>query len=278
MKKTLVLFAFAFIGLSASYDLKFQRKRNKQTTITGDKNNVEYAKNITDTIVYDTLIFPKKKEYTIKILPQSTFHGNEVWENAENEVWWGLFNGKKGWYISKTEIKLHKVYDPIFDADDEKTGSKIISNNSDNCILLFVKNSYIKGRKVQKENLAKDYIYPGDTLKFWYKAVHYEITATGGKRKPEYSADFFEVWNYKLYISANIKGRIKKSLLVAQPNFNNQLTYLLFAGDIDGDNILDLIINTSRHYNVSSPTLYLSKPADKDGLLVPVGMHTSMGC
>lgn len=278
MKKTFILFTSALVGLSASYDLKFQRKRNKQTTITSDKNNVEYAKNITDTIDYDTLVFPKEKEYTIKILAPGTFHGNEVWENAENEIWLGLFNGKKGWYISKTGIKLHKVYDPIFDADDEKTGSKIISSNPDNCILLFVKNPYIKKRKVQKENFAKDVIYPGDTLKFVYRGVHYEISATGGKREPEYSADFFEVWNYKLYISANIKGKVKKSLLVAQPNFNNQMTYLLFAGDIDGDNLLDLIINTSRHYNVSSPTLYLSKPAHKDGLLVPVGIHTSKGC
>lgn len=90
--------------------------------------------------------------------------------------------------------------------------------------------------------------------------------------------EWFEVWNYKLYLTAEIKGQKRKSLLVAQPNFDDQMINLIFAGDIDGDGILDLIIDTSRHYNVTSPTIYLSKPAGNEEVVKPIGGHTSVGC
>lgn len=53
---------------------------------------------------------------------------------------------------------------------------------------------------------------------------------------------------------------------------------LIFVGDIDGDGILDLIIDTSRHYNATSPTIYLSRPADNGEVVKPIGGHTSVGC
>jgi hypothetical protein len=53
--------------------------------------------------------------------------------------------------------------------------------------------------------------------------------------------------NYKLYITATIKGEAHKNLLVAQQNFDDQMIKLIFAGDIDGDGILDLIIDTSKN-------------------------------
>jgi hypothetical protein len=53
---------------------------------------------------------------------------------------------------------------------------------------------------------------------------------------------------------------------------------ILFAGDIDGDGKFDLLIDTSRHYNASNPTLYLSKPAEKGKIIKPIGVFTSVGC
>ncbi len=58
----------------------------------------------------------------------------------------------------------------------------------------------------------------------------------------------------------------------------NATIYIMFAGDIDGDTIPDLIIDTSWHYNAEVPTLYLSKPAEKNQLLKVMGMHVTTGC
>ena len=47
---------------------------------------------------------------------------------------------------------------------------------------------------------------------------------------------------------------------------------LLFAGDIDRDGKLDLIVDTTDHYNKSRPTLFLSSPALPDGGIVDGGI------
>jgi hypothetical protein len=46
-----------------------------------------------------------------------------------------------------------------------------------------------------------------------------------------------------------VDGRRVNQLLVAHENFDDQMTCLIWAGDIDGDDRLDLIINLARHYN-----------------------------
>jgi hypothetical protein len=51
-----------------------------------------------------------------------------------------------------------------------------------------------------------------------------------------------------------------------------------FAGDLDGDGLLDWILDTSDHYNANVMTWYLSAPAPADGLVVPVAAHTAVGC
>ncbi|MGY4515007.1 hypothetical protein [Lysobacter sp. HA18] len=53
---------------------------------------------------------------------------------------------------------------------------------------------------------------------------------------------------------------------------------LLFAGDLDHDGRLDLILDTTDHYNVSEPTLYLSSGAEPHALVRKVASHSSTGC
>ena len=53
---------------------------------------------------------------------------------------------------------------------------------------------------------------------------------------------------------------------------------LLFAGDLDRDGKLDLIFNTTDHYNVSRPTLFLSSQAKSGELLGEVAHYESVGC
>lgn len=121
-------------------------------------------------------------------------------------------------------------------------------------------------------------IFPGDTMGINYLGIDYKIFATGGSKKGADDLIPSKVWNYKLYINDTINGLQHKSLLVAQPNFDDRMINLIFAGDIDADGILDLIIDTSRHYNATSPTICLSKPADKGEVVKPIGGHTSIGC
>ncbi len=53
---------------------------------------------------------------------------------------------------------------------------------------------------------------------------------------------------------------------------------LLFAGDLDHDGKLDLLFDTTSHYNVSRPTLFLSSQAKPGELLHQVAQYESVGC
>jgi len=232
-----------------------------------------------DTIVYDYSYFPLDSTFTTKVLTVGTFHGDEVWGNASDLKWFGLFKGQNGYYLKQTKINTINVNDPVLDENENgKTGWEVQAVNKDTCLLLIEPLPFLVDRAIQGVRLSKNYIYPSDTVSFKYFGVDYKIFATGVKKKVQDDPEWFDVWNYKLYLTATIKGQTLKSLLVAQPNFDDQMINLIFAGDIDGDGILDLIIDTSRHYNSTIPTIYLSKPADNGEVVKPIGGHASVGC
>ena len=53
---------------------------------------------------------------------------------------------------------------------------------------------------------------------------------------------------------------------------------LLFAGDIDHDGKLDLIFDTTDHYNVRRPTLFLSSQSRPGGVILDVAHYEATGC
>ena len=232
-----------------------------------------------DTITYDYTYFPIDSTLETKVMMVGNFHGDEVWDNASQMNWFGLFEGANGYYIRQTKIRTTRVNDPIVDAsEEEKTGWEVRAVNKDTCLILIEPLPFLRDRAIQSVELPQYYVYPGDTISFNYLGLDYKLFATGGKMKVQDDPEWFEVWNYKLYLTATVNGKQHRSLLVAVPNFDDQMINLIFAGDIDGDGIVDLIIDTSRHYNMLSPTLYLSRPADKGEVIKPTGAHTSVGC
>jgi hypothetical protein len=281
LKQKILALTFAVFGLTACNNSSRQNNLvNETTTVDTLASDIEGAKVYEiDTVSYDYSYFPIDSLFTIKVLTVGTFHDDEVWESADKEKWFGLFKSNTGFYLQETKLKTKRVYDQIVDENEnEKTGWEVQTINKDTSIILIEASKFLTPHNVQQATLSKEQVYPGDTLRINYLGIDYKIFATGGKKKVQNDPEWFDVWNYKLYLTATIKGQQKTSLLVAQPNFDDQMINLIFAGDIDGDGILDLIIDTSRHYNATSPTIYLSRPADNGEVVKPIGGHTSVGC
>jgi hypothetical protein len=239
--------------------------------------HVQSSEKDTLNISFDQNRFPSMDGYRTKILTPGLFHNDEVWENAEETQWYGLFNEGDIYYLAKTDIKCRKANDPVLDAENERTGWDISVIHDDTCMILIESLPYLSEKSIEPVKGLKEYIYPYDTVTFSYLGIRYKLFATGGKKQAE-GSDWFTVWNYKLYLAAEINGIERTTLLVQQPAFEDAMTTLMFAGDIDGDNILDLILDTSHHYNMMLPTVYLSKPAEKGRIVIPVGAHPSVGC
>lgn len=222
-------------------------------------------------------VYPVDSLLLTEILPLGSFHNDEVDSSASDRKWLGLFKGKDGFYLSSTKINLKNVYDAVLDEDEnQKTGWEVSTEHIDSCYILIEPLTYIKEMKIEQAHLKKQEIYPNEKLTFKYLNIEYNLYATGQTEKIEGNSVVIE--NYKLYLTATINGKKTTELLVSTRAFDDYMIKILFAGDIDGDQKLDFLIDTSSDYNATRPTLYLSKPAGNGHLVKPIASHTSVGC
>lgn len=273
------IFLLLFISFFSCNDTKVVQKQEVNIIPIDTTNSIEEVFVEIDTITYNTDYYPIDTLLTTKILLESTFHEDEIDESYLNQKWFALVKNKKEYQLTKTKLIAKRIHDAILDeSENDKTGWEITTASKDTTLLLIEEQSYLSERKIQNYNLP-EYIYPQDTISFSYQNRNYKLFATGGKRKETESSDWYIVWNYKLYLTTTVNGIEVTELLVASPRFDDAMIRILFAGDIDGDEKLDLILDNSNHYNTSSPTLYLSKPASTENKIIkPVGIHTSVGC
>ena len=277
MRRTLSLLAFSVLGLTACENPSPpQISRNQMVPLDTPFTEVISTEENSSP---QNAVFPLEDSFTTPVLTVGSFHEDEVAEDANKVLWFGLFKNGEGYYIAPTGLKTKRVYDPVVDETErDKTGREVQTTNKDTAGILVSGASFLTAGRVLPADLAQTQVFPGDTVQLRYAGVEYKLFATGERRKSHNSIEEINVRNYSLYLMATVRGQLCKSLLVAQENFDDAMITVLFAGDLDGDGILDLIIDTSRHYNVSSPTLYLSKPAGKGQILKPVGAHITMGC
>ncbi len=267
----LIQLLFLSCNNSSRKNIEIVRQKSEDS-IENANPNLAY-----DTLTYDNTFFPVDSLFSLKVLTPGNFHNDEAEKDDENRIWFGVFENNQTYYIAQTKIKVDKVKDAIVDNENEETGWDVTPFINDKCIMLIESTPLLADRKTTSISLPET-IMPNDSFSFIYLGNRYSIFASGGKIKSVNSPDTIEVYNYKLYIKSTINGIIKTSLLSAEPNFNGNFIKIIFGGDIDGDNVLDLIIDNSRHYNELIPTLYLSKPADKNEILKPIGAHYITGC
>ncbi|MEP7267893.1 MAG: hypothetical protein ABI844_09725 [Saprospiraceae bacterium] len=211
MKQTIFALTFAVFGLTACNNSSRQSNTENKTATVDTIPRVVATTNVldNDAITFDYSTFPIDSSFSAKVLTVGTFHEDEVWKSAKNENWFGVFKGRNGCYISQTKIKTVKVFDPVLDEDSlkDKTGWEVEAVNKDTCIVLLAGLDFLSSRKINQTILLKDQIFPGDTLLISYLGIDYKIFATGGKKKVQEAPEWFDVWNYKLYLTATIKGQ-----------------------------------------------------------------------
>ena len=211
---------------------------------------------------------------TCKIIATGIFHSDEIIKNAQKAEWYGLFKDKNGYYTAPTLITIKSVFDEI---TGDTTGWEVSTQVNDLCVILIEKLPFIKSRRILEANLPK---YPGgygykntfkDSLRFSYMGTDYKIFEKGKSRIKDNTGGS----DSKLIMAARKNGKYIEEVIVE--NFSKE-TLILFAGDIDDDNQIDLIINIAIDNNNHALTLLLSKTAEKDHLLKVAGSHSTKGC
>jgi hypothetical protein len=212
------------------------------------------------------------------ILTTGLFHDEEVSKADRSRNWYALFQNTNGYYVDTARVVIKRASDPLADEEPGKlTGWQVETANIDTSLLLFAGVNGLNKRQIKEVTLRKKAIQAGESVTYTYNGITYTLFATGTKVQQEPGVPV-TVSNYRLFIKATINGTERTQMLVAARELDDQIAGIIFAGDIDGDDIPDLIIDTSNHYNVTAPTLYLSKPAGSNEVLKMMGLHVSAGC
>lgn len=275
MKNFLYFSFLTFLILAACTEEK-EPTRIATEKVVSHKKKEENKKEKMDSI--PKIEFIKGYNYVAKILTTGQFHEDEVWKNAKNGKWYGIFENKSGFYLNETRLKIRKVKDQIGDEGNKKTAWEVKTNNADKSLILLQGLDFLENHKITQIKLEKQEMNPGEVLNFNFLGVDYKIIATADETPHEDYPEMIIITNYKLTIVSTKDGVERSEILVAKDRFSEAMIDIEFAGDIDDDGKLDLIINNSNHYNVSEPTLYLSKPAKDDQLLKLMGAHRTTGC
>ena len=212
-------------------------------------------------------------ETKIQLLQVGAFHGDEV-SAKSGEVWLGLYSTPDNYALIPSIITVETVYDPVVDRPGERTGKVVTVEEGAHPLFL------IKGLEVPKRGSVKTLsieqviLSPGKSLNLKLGSQNEcHLTAYGeGDIGPN---GFTSLENYSLELS---KGQFSQELL-AYDSTNGAVPSLLWVGDLDGDNQLDLLINATPHYAVySAPMLFLSSMAKDGNLVQKVAVFVATGC
>lgn len=252
-------------------------------------------------IHYDLTVFPGESVPDLTLI-SAVYPDDEIPAEYPQLAWVGLMRGPKGYYVAPVKLRWSRFQDPQYDpesGDEPLQAWEVKAETSDSALLFFRDASLVHAGPVKPartdrmqvrqnsrwtdasqlpnfRNLRDLRLYPGDSARLTHNGTQYLLYAKGGSAPAEY--DQLEVWNYKLYVQAEVKGTRKTSLLMACPQFDDAFISILFAGDLDNDGILDWILNTSPKYSYEERTYFRSGNAPKKQLVVPVSRHVLTGC
>lgn len=214
----------------------------------------------------------------IQILRIGEFHANEVFAKS-GEVWYGLYPSEDGYELIASKITVEPIHDHLVDEYSEQTGKRVSVDQPAEPVLLIRGLESLQDGRVKTVFSGKKFLYPGESvsLKFdegdYYGLAAFGLAADRGVARP------FDmvIYNYKIMIS-HIPWT--KSQVVASFDIValDGTPTLLWAGDLDRDGKLDLLMDLTDHYNVSAYTLFLSSMAEEGALLRKVAVFRSVGC
>lgn len=266
--QSLLLAAVVLACACNSTDQTKPKRASSETTSTIDSMPQETS----------TPCFPSESDtnFSWQILLTGQWHGDEIPEGAELKEWIGLFQKSTGeFYLAKTNVNIKTTVDPITDEEGQATGKIVSTSNEDSCFVLFETPNTLAVGDVQHISRAWIDMAPGAEAHFGFG--DHEYTLFAAEEIPS-----LEEENQDHLYSLNLAdggARLLHSTVLASCHFlDDTFPRVLFAGDLDRDGRVDFIIDSSFHYNMFRPTVYLSSKAKSPQLLAPVAMCIATGC
>jgi len=209
----------------------------------------------------------------LKIITTGKFHGDEIENNFKDLDWYGLFIENDKYFLKKTKIMIESVFDPIADSKGDKTGIKVFVPDIDTKPFILINGlNKIQEKQIESVKINKIYLNPGDGLNIEFNGDMICFNAYGSVYPDQ------GLRNYLIRVSSRNDKHKVKQVIAATDGFDDAMYKFIWAGDIDQDGKLDLIMDLSDHYNMSKITLFLSSMAEEGELFKNVAEFITVGC
>ena len=208
-----------------------------------------------------------------KVIEIGQFHGSEV--NAQSgEEWLGLHISDDGSLLLNYKLTVKTVTDDLRDGPNKKTGKEVSVDLPLEPLFLVQADGVLKAGGAQTIYDESDgHLRERQPLKFSFADVTYKlevVSPTGEKC----DADSLPK-NARLVLSSDNHSQV---LYTLEDCGSDPSWYVIWTGDIDSDNKLDLYVNVTQHYNVSERILFLSSTAHDNELVRELARLVTTGC
>ena len=210
------------------------------------------------------------QEKPVQIIKTGTWRGSHV--NIDVSLdWYGLFSYEDGLRLEKVQVKVEEVSDPFVEALGEKVAKKVSIQRSEKPIFLVAGNRFLKAGPVTGKYYSYNVLVPEQNVDILFKDKEkYQLSPYGSEfpnlSDDEHAADQYGIW---------LRGGGKEQLIVEDKYFFGTGPRLVWSGDLDGDDRLDLLLDCICEDEASTMDLYLSSRAGENELLSMVAVWDS---
>lgn len=217
------------------------------------------------------------------IQPPGQFHGDEPIAR-DGESWLALHVDGNEALLVATTLKVRAVRDELLDEADARTGLEISSPNDDR-VIAYLRGDALKAGAIEAAAVASmDHRAAGLPYELTFRGQPHTLSSHC-EQQPRDAAAQQPQFDCRIELRTGGHAQALSKLTGYREHRAATMSLgddaspaLIFAGDLDRDGKLDLIFNTTDHYNVSRPTLFLSSQSRPGELLHEVARYESVGC
>ncbi|MCD4700229.1 MAG: hypothetical protein K8S24_00080 [Candidatus Aegiribacteria sp.] len=216
---------------------------------------------------------------TFEILAPGSFHGDNVTSGASGEIWFGVFETASGYEIRQAEMIVEDAIDPYLDRDGERTAKLIYA--ADAVIDPEYDWDYETDRWSSGDaDRLMFFLRPADSV--FYEGPLYPVIVDSPDIPPDTT---IELGDSGLLLVARQKGLFlvdgstSQRLSDVYPNSCGESVSVIWAGDLDGDGRIDLVLDDQVHYAcLVFYKLFLSGEAEPGKLVKEVASFVASSC
>lgn len=222
-------------------------------------------------------------EEAVQILTAGLHHGEDVTAESGPD-WWGIFPEGDGFTLQSAPVTITQEFDVVVDEEGEATGKRVKVPQEAEPVLLVrgIKGLAAGSLNSVRLDSSQPFLYPGQFL--WLRFTNEgrqsqaaSIVAQGESTTIEYDTPVFTNYRLLLRVRKNQEVHVQEFVAV-EPFWTGSAPRIVWAGDLDRDGMVDILLDVPEHESNTHYVLYLSGAAKEGELVGKVAEWMTTGC